>query len=104
MICSLLQAVVLVGRGGRNTCPDSAVVVGSGDGAVCPVCSKEFLGRNRRQNLAHHLLTHTGTRPFHCTHCSYRATQKAHLKRHLERRHGLQIQDTPAGLSCYSRQ
>lgn len=63
--------------------------VGSGCGAaVCPVCGKAFQGRNRRQNLAHHLLTHTGTRPFPCPHCSYRATQKAHLKRHLERRHG----------------
>ncbi|XP_063595657.1 zinc finger protein 358-like, partial [Penaeus indicus] len=63
-------------------------VGGGGGAAVCPVCGKAFQGRNRRQNLAHHLLTHTGTRPFPCPHCSYRATQKAHLKRHLERRHG----------------
>lgn len=61
---------------------------GAAAAAVCPACGKAFQGRNRRQNLSHHLLTHTGTRPFPCPNCSYRATQKAHLKRHLERRHG----------------
>ncbi|XP_066964710.1 longitudinals lacking protein, isoforms H/M/V-like isoform X19 [Macrobrachium rosenbergii] len=76
-------AAMMVGRGGE----------GGVEVAVCPVCGKAFQGRNRRQNLSHHLLTHTGTRPFHCTDCPYRATQKAHLKRHMERRHGHPIQD-----------
>lgn len=66
---------------------------GAAAAAVCPACGKAFQGRNRRQNLSHHLLTHTGTRPFPCPNCSYRATQKAHLKRHLERRHSGQQAD-----------
>lgn len=62
---------------------------------VCGICGKAFRGRNRRQNLSQHHLTHTGTRPFPCLHCTYRATQKAHLKRHCERVHGQQIENNP---------
>lgn len=56
--------------------------------AECPACGKTFRGSNRRQKVARHVLTHTGLRPFCCIHCPYRATQKAHIKRHLQRRHG----------------
>lgn len=56
-------------------------------GLECPVCGKRFLGRNRRQNLEHHLVTHTGERRYPCPLCPHRAAHKWHLKTHLLRRH-----------------
>lgn len=56
-------------------------------GLLCPVCGKRFQGRNRRQNLEHHLVTHTGERRYPCPLCPHRAAHKWHLKTHLLRRH-----------------
>ncbi|XP_042224561.1 longitudinals lacking protein, isoforms H/M/V-like isoform X5 [Homarus americanus] len=56
-------------------------------GLECPVCGKRFQGRNRRQNLEHHLITHTGERRYPCPLCPHRAAHKWHLKTHLLRRH-----------------
>ncbi|XP_068237690.1 longitudinals lacking protein, isoforms H/M/V-like isoform X12 [Palaemon carinicauda] len=56
-------------------------------GKVCPVCGKQFFGRNRRQNLEHHLIIHTGERRYSCPLCPHRATHKWHLKTHILRRH-----------------
>jgi len=56
-------------------------------GIMCPVCGKHFQGRNRRQNLEHHLVTHTGERRYPCPLCPHRAAHKWHLKTHLQRRH-----------------
>ncbi|XP_069172029.1 longitudinals lacking protein, isoforms H/M/V isoform X12 [Procambarus clarkii] len=56
-------------------------------GLECPVCGKRFQGRNRRQNLEHHLVTHTGERRYPCPLCPHRAAHKWHLKTHLLRRH-----------------
>ncbi|KAK7065660.1 hypothetical protein SK128_018498, partial [Halocaridina rubra] len=64
------------------------VVLGDGSSGaqggvlVCPVCGKTAQGRNRRQNMDNHILTHTGERPFQCGVCSYRASQLGNLKRH----------------------
>lgn len=102
------QTVVVVGGSctevrGCKSRVDVLLLQGSGSwcgAAVCPACGKAFQGRNRRQNLAHHVLTHTGARPFSCSHCPYRATQKAHLKRHLERRHGQSGEGLQSALNC----
>ena len=50
----------------------------------CPRCPKIF---KRRDNLRLHYRTHTGERPFECTHCGYRTTCSSNLYRHLRVKH-----------------
>jgi len=52
---------------------------------TCRTCAKEFTGKNRRNNLARHIRTHSGEKPYGCPHCSYRATRKEHMSRHLKK-------------------
>ncbi|XP_068237691.1 protein jim lovell-like isoform X13 [Palaemon carinicauda] len=51
----------------------------------CALCSKEFTGKNRRNNLVRHVKTHTGEKPFSCPCCPYRAVRKEHMIRHLKK-------------------
>lgn len=46
----------------------------------CPYCGKSFL---RLWHLQRHLRSHTGERPFPCSLCSYRATHRSNLQRHM---------------------
>ncbi|KAK3850464.1 hypothetical protein Pcinc_042845 [Petrolisthes cinctipes] len=50
----------------------------------CKFCGKHC---ETPSQLAIHLRAHTGERPYSCPHCDYRATQKHHVKSHLQRRH-----------------
>nr|XP_045608086.1 longitudinals lacking protein, isoforms H/M/V-like isoform X12 [Procambarus clarkii] len=55
---------------------------------LCPVCGRAFGGKNRQFNLARHMRTHTGEKPYACPYCPHRATQKVNLKGHVITRHG----------------
>lgn len=56
---------------------------------VCPVCGKQLSGRNGKQKLQYHMLTHTGEKPFQCPYCSYRAALKFNLVSHIKNIHKL---------------
>jgi len=52
----------------------------------CEDCGKVFTWK---QSRALHRRLECGKEPqFHCPHCDYKGSQKAHLKSHMERRHG----------------
>ncbi|XP_046752006.1 zinc finger protein 726-like [Diprion similis] len=50
----------------------------------CMFCSKEFYSI---YNLKQHVMVHTGQRPFACSKCDLRFTQKGNLTKHFERKH-----------------
>ncbi|XP_050728484.1 broad-complex core protein isoforms 1/2/3/4/5-like isoform X23 [Eriocheir sinensis] len=74
--------------------PPGGVVVGGVVGEemreylACPVCGRYITGKNCRQNLRHHLLIHTGEKPFLCPHCPHRANYKPNLLKHIRGVHG----------------
>lgn len=51
---------------------------------ICAFCQKGF---NHKGNFMKHYRTHTGEKPFQCTKCPYKATQKAHLTTHMLGKH-----------------
>ncbi|XP_069994195.1 transcription factor Sp8 [Penaeus vannamei] len=53
------------------------------DQLTCSVCGRGFNGRNRRQDLERHVLTHTGVKPFQCPHCPHRTNRIGNLKTHV---------------------
>ena len=50
----------------------------------CSFCPRAFMYKS---DLQRHVRTHTGERPYTCSHCPYRASQKSHLLEHVKRRH-----------------
>lgn len=50
---------------------------------LCGVCGRRFLGRNRKQDLERHMLTHTGEKPYQCPHCPHRTNRNGNLKTHM---------------------
>lgn len=61
---------------------------------TCTVCGKQIIGRNRRQRLQYHLLTHTGEKTHICPYCPYKALLKFTLDRHVRSVHRQQLQTT----------
>lgn len=50
----------------------------------CPVCAREV---KERTDFIRHYMTHTGEKPFWCQLCSYKASRKYTLMRHLKTVH-----------------
>ncbi|XP_063595839.1 zinc finger protein 536-like [Penaeus indicus] len=67
---------------------------GSGEAILCPVCGKIISGRNKRQNLQYHMITHTGHKPFQCPYCPHRANRSDNMKIHIRSRHLRQTSST----------
>ncbi|XP_018012523.1 protein tramtrack, beta isoform isoform X13 [Hyalella azteca] len=61
----------------------------------CFSCGKIITGRNRRQRMQYHLLTHTGQKNHQCPHCPYKALLKFTLDRHLRAVHKIPATDAP---------
>lgn len=64
--------------------PSSNTLTRGGNSRTCPICNRTFYWPNE---VAIHMRTHTGERPFPCQHCPYRATQSGALKRHVLAKH-----------------
>ena len=65
----------------------AGVARGIGEAVLCPVCGKVISGRNKRQNLQYHLITHTAHKPFKCPYCPHRSNRSDNMKIHVRTRH-----------------
>jgi len=52
----------------------------------CPLCSREFMGI---RYFKEHYMTHSGERPYPCPECTYAASRKTTLYKHLKLRHDI---------------
>ena len=57
------------------------------EGRSCRYCNHVAHGRNWRQDLARHVLKHTGEKPFKCPVCPHRSTRAFNLRIHLQKIH-----------------
>lgn len=69
---------------GNGNTPNSSLA-GNGDGFTCPDCGRTY---KLKSSLRNHQKWECGKEPqFQCPYCVYRAKQKMHIGRHMERMH-----------------
>lgn len=74
-----------LGSGSGNGSSANAGNGGSGDGFTCPDCGRMY---KLKSSLRNHQKWECGKEPqFQCPYCVYRAKQKMHIGRHMERMH-----------------
>jgi len=82
--------------GGKNSCTGGTAALNETDLESreaqliisCSICGKTTQGRNRKQNMENHMMTHYGLRPHKCNFCDYSSTQAGNLRRHIKKMHG----------------
>ena len=67
----------------------------------CSLCCKSFV---TPADLSMHCRTHTGLKPFECTHCGMAFTQKGNLKKHVARWHTVNAPKTRRKVSSKENQ
>ncbi|XP_019901652.1 zinc finger protein 711 isoform X1 [Esox lucius] len=55
---------------------------------VCVECAKGF---RHPSELKKHMRTHTGEKPYCCTHCDFRCADQSNLKTHIKSKHGADL-------------
>jgi len=71
--------------GSSQQAPGTIVSGSPNDGpfVTCEICGKKCYGRNRKQNMVHHMATHSRNRPVTCPRCPHRAASESQLYRHI---------------------
>lgn len=59
----------------------------------CPFCMRFF---HTPSKLARHVRSHTGEKPFYCTYCPHRASDKSNLMKHIYSQHETVSNELPS--------
>ena len=65
----------------------------------CPHCGKMF---RQISSFKHHIMTHTGEKPYHCRECSFKCIQPYDLTKHYSKTHGMIIKNPGSFRQNYS--
>ena len=69
----------------QEVVPFDALDLVKSDKYQCPMCTMEFIDKNR---FRHHYMVHSGERPYACPMCPYRARRNDTLRLHIVVKHG----------------
>ena len=67
----------------------------------CPHCGKMF---RQISSFKHHIMTHTGEKPYHCQECSFKCIQPYDLTKHYSKTHGMIIKNPGSFRQNYTDQ
>ncbi|XP_076060152.1 uncharacterized protein LOC143036544 isoform X11 [Oratosquilla oratoria] len=77
LVSELLASVLMTPQGEKGS---SSTSPSATQGPACEICGRQF---SSRRNLAVHMRSHTGERPYACPHCPYRSATNSNLKAHV---------------------